>query len=150
MRVGFVCTGNTCRSPMAAALARKILGVHMEVDVISRGIAVYFPSSANTNAVKAMESYEIDLSWHQAVQITEQDLYDIDLVLTMTEQHKLYVQRLYPEAAPKVHTLKGYIGQLEGDIPDPFGGNLDIYEECAKVLNECILSVSQKLMTNKE
>lgn len=142
MNILFVCTGNTCRSPMAAAIMDKI-AVENELDVFieSAGIFAGEGDSASDNAIEALKQYSIDLSGHRTQPVTEDLLKQSDLILTMTEGHKKLIE---PLASGKVFTLLEYAGS-DGDISDPFGGDLEEYEETAKEIYDALVDVAEKL-----
>ncbi|HIU49288.1 MAG TPA: low molecular weight protein arginine phosphatase [Candidatus Avimonoglobus intestinipullorum] len=142
MNILFVCTGNTCRSPMAAALMNKIaMERDLDVRIESAGIFAHEGDNATTEAVLAMRKYGIDLLGHHAQPINEELLQKSDLILTMTAAHKL----LFAEAAPdKVYTLAEYAG-LDEDIEDPFGGDVEEYEACAEQIYQALLKVADRL-----
>ncbi len=125
MKIIFVCSGNTCRSPMAECAFEQMLkkeGVE-GVEVESRGVVAAVGNPISENAVKALEKKGIPLKEHVATQITTDDILGADLVICMTERHKIRLGNL-----PKVFTL----GQLTGayDVQDPFGGDEATYEKC--------------------
>ena len=136
----FVCTGNTCRSPMAAALAASLFEREsIRITVESAGVSAYDGSSASKNAILAMEAEKVDLSAHKS-QSAECDLLkNAALVLTMTRAHLKHVKAIHPEA--NAFTLGEYAGTLT-DVSDPFGGNLEEYQTCAaqikKLLETCL------------
>ena len=101
MNILFVCTGNTCRSAMAAAIMDKI-AVENDLDVFieSAGIFAEDGQGASENAIKALMKYGIDLSGHRTQPVTEDLIKQCDLILTMTEGHK---QILEPLAKGKVY-----------------------------------------------
>lgn len=137
MKIIFVCSGNTCRSPMAECAFEEMLkeeGV-TGVEVESRGVVANVGAPISENARKALENAEIPLKEHVATQITIEDIKNADLVICMTERHKMRLGSL-----PKVFTL----GQMTGcgDIVDPYGKDEATYREC---LSE-ILAALQKLM----
>lgn len=118
MNIIFVCTGNTCRSPMAEYyLKSKNL---KNVSVISRGFSG--DDTANENAVLVMKEAGIDISAHISKAITKNDLENADAVICMTESHKQAILA----AGIVCDTL--YV--LDGGISDPFGQSLDIYRSC--------------------
>lgn len=133
-KIIFVCTGNTCRSPMAEIIAKDIFNRRkINIDVMSRGIAVYFPSEASENSIKALEKYNLDLSKHTAKQIEQSDIVSSNLILTMTNQHKSFVKKMAGDSV-NVFTLKEYIKVGNDDISDPYGGDISDYQKCADEL----------------
>lgn len=147
MNILFVCTGNTCRSAMAAAIMDKIATENdLDIFIESAGIFAEDGQKANSNAVKAVIKYGIDLTNHRAQPITEDLIKQCDVILAMTQAHK---QILEPVAKGKVYTLLEYIG-LEGDIPDPYGGDLEEYEECAAKLYDALVDVAEKIVDKEK
>ncbi len=118
MNIIFVCTGNTCRSPMAEYyLKSKNLN---GVNVTSRGFSN--GDIANKNSVAVMNEIGIDISSHVSNYITPDDIENADAIICMTESHK---QMLMLSGAPQ---NKLYV--LGGGIPDPFGLDVDTYRNC--------------------
>jgi len=107
----FVCTGNTCRSSMAAGIARKLLtdAGHSDIRVLSAGTAAVPGAPASPEAVEAMSEEAVDISGHRATPLTPELIREADLILTMTAGHKRYVLGLVPEAKNKVHVLKEFV-----------------------------------------
>jgi len=137
MKIIFVCSGNTCRSPMAECAFEELLreeGV-TGVEVESRGVVANVGAGISENAKKALEEAEIPLKEHVATQITTDDILNADLVICMTERHKMRLGSL-----PKVFTLNQMTGC--GDIKDPYGGDEKVYKDC---LNELLVAL-KKLM----
>jgi L-threonylcarbamoyladenylate synthase len=132
----FVCSGNTCRSPMAEALARKIiadrLGVpqdaieHKGYSVVSAGAFAMPGSRATPAAVEAVAGMNADLSRHRSRPLTPELVNSADLIFAMGQSHKAAVLAVSSAAEGKVHTL-----DPQKDIEDPIGGDLSLYRELA-------------------
>lgn len=145
MNILFVCTGNTCRSPMAAALFNKIAVENdLDVRIESAGLFAGAEDRASKGAVNAMKDYGIDLSGHRAKNVDEELLEKCDLVLTMTHSHKMALVKYLGD---KVYTLCEYAGE-NGDIPDPYGGDDEVYKKCAERLYNVLLKVAEKIGNN--
>lgn len=141
MNILFVCTGNTCRSAMAAAIMNKIaLDNDLDVRIDSAGIFAEEGLKASENAVLALNEIGIDLSEHRTKGISEELINSSDLILTMTEGHK----RLLKTTAPKeIFTLLEYAGG-SGDVFDPYGGDLEEYRETAKEIYDALVDAAEK------
>lgn len=146
MNLLFVCSGNTCRSAMAEALAKKIAS--------QRGISNLTVSSAGTNAwdnatatdealLVGMER-EIDLAGHRARKLTSTIVSEADLILVMTPGHVEQVVQLGGRG--KVHVIDEYaVGVPNRGITDPYGGDLDAYRQTADVLEKMLERVFDRI-----
>lgn len=142
MKIIFVCTGNTCRSPMAAAIMNKIASDNdMELTVLSAGIMAIEGDDVSANAVLAMQEKGIDISGHKAYQLREKDVEEADLILTMTDGQKMMISQLAPD---KVFTLGEFSGN-DYDITDPYGGDLTEYRETADEIYDMMVDAAEKL-----
>lgn len=149
-KVVFVCTGNTCRSPMAEALLRCMLeerGLEDRIIVTSAGIYAFEGDEASPLAIDVMEKeYGIDLTRHRARVLYDQEIGEASLILVMTRHHKEMIADIYPEALNKVHLLKEYAGLTEGtDVIDPYGHDYYTYKRCANELEDLLLGVLDKI-----
>ncbi len=122
----FVCTGNTCRSPMAAALWR-----HMGGEAASAGLSAPSGAPASDHAVKVMAWEGIDLTAHRSSPVTEEVLRRADLVYGMTEGHAAQLRMFFPAYADRVRVMPV-------EVPDPYGGSLEDYRAAALRIREAL------------
>ncbi|MCR6545438.1 low molecular weight protein arginine phosphatase [Dehalobacterium formicoaceticum] len=153
IRIIFVCTGNTCRSSMAAELARaKIRDAQMGENAViieSAGTGAFDGSPASPKAVEALKEKQLDLSGHRARRVTLEMLKEADYIFTMTLLQKQQILYLYPEGEGKIFTLKEFAFEISlGDlnIDDPYGYDLDYYRQCAQQLEEAISRMLAKVL----
>ncbi len=138
-----VCTGNTCRSPMAEGVAKRMLAELKRVPidqleaagvrVRSAGVMSGGGSPASAEAVEAMQQIGIDIADHQSSALTEDLIQDADAVYTMTEGHRQAVLMLSPNASAKTQRL-----DPEGDIIDPIGAPLEVYRQTAEMIRRAL------------
>ncbi|VGO20234.1 low molecular weight protein arginine phosphatase [Pontiella sulfatireligans] len=142
----FVCTGNTCRSPMAEALFRHRIGEEANWNAASAGIYAASGEPASDNAIEALRELEIDLANHQSQPLTTNLVKGADLIVAMTESHQSHIVGSFPEVEHKVFLIKSFgTSKVPADISDPFGGSLNTYErtrdEIDRALSDLILFI---------
>jgi protein-tyrosine-phosphatase len=137
-RILFVCTGNTCRSPLAEALCTKLLAERLGCapealpergyEIGSAGLAAYPGNPASVEAVDVARELGADLSRHQSRPLTAALLLQADHLIAMTRSHldALTIYNVPGGATPRLLSAEA------ADIPDPIGGSADIYRDCAR------------------
>lgn len=155
--VCFVCTGNTCRSPMAAAVfndmslapevcsacdIEKLMSAK-NIRATSAGLAA-FGEPISENAVKALREAGVPVTAknnyeaHISESIDLEKMREAELVVGISSSHALRLMSLFPQYASKITCMPK-------DIPDPFGGSLEEYKECLEAISEGVKEIYEKL-----
>ena len=124
----FVCTGNTCRSPMAEGLLHHLANATDVLHISSAGCATFGGAPASSEAIAVMAERDIDISAHRSSPLDGRKIDESDLIVVMTVAHQETVRRRFPQAAPKIRLLSSFGTETETtDIADPFGLSLSAY-----------------------
>jgi len=147
----FVCTGNTCRSPMAAAVFRKLLATRLQCSeddlpahgyrVESAGLAAAPGAPAAPEAVELVESRGGRLSRHQSQPLSSKLLAQADYVFTMTNSHRATILQHHPDLDARVRTL----ADDGSDVVDPIGQGMDEYQRCLEQISQQLQRILNRL-----
>ena len=148
-RILFVCTGNTCRSPMAEVLAKTLAenGGFRRIEVRSAGTSAAPGHSASEGALRAAHRHGLALRDHVSTPLSPELIAWADLVLAMGPAHLARIRELggTGKSALLGAFSEGEDGALEPAVPDPFGGDDETYEATFRTLEEMVTAALDRL-----
>ena len=143
MKILFVCTGNTCRSPMAQGIAEKICGDKgYDFQISSAGLFINDIDGVSENAVEVMNEIGVDISTHSPTQLTPDIIEESDVIVPMTDSHAQSLIRIGVDGSK--------LRQMSEQIPDPYMQSRDVYRECRDKLTKCITQLLEQIDEDKK
>lgn len=137
----FVCSGNSCRTPMAEGLMKSKISVRFKsaVQVRSAGTLGINGNPATDFAIITAGKLGANISRHRSQGVTEKLVKESDLILAMAAEHKDFLNQHYPEIRENVFLLRSFAcdpkDKINQDIADPIGGPLEHYRQCGELIN---------------
>ena len=148
LNILFICTGNTCRSPMAEQIFNeqaKGLSAH----ALSAGLDAKAGSPMNLQAADALNQLGYMPTDHSATLVSTEEIEKADLILTFTQDQKSELGQRFPAAIEKLFTISEYANGEQGqDVSDPYGNSAEVYRETAETINSLVEVIVNSLKTN--
>ncbi|EGQ0288980.1 low molecular weight protein arginine phosphatase [Staphylococcus pseudintermedius] len=140
MKIVFVCTGNTCRSPLAESIAKQLMP---DFEIVSRGLMAHEGQSISPHSRELLRRHELPIP--NGAQLFDAGDAEADLILTMTTAHRQMIQAMYGPLV-NVYALNDYVDE---DLPveDPYGEQYETYEQVFEQLTRMIDKLKSKLVT---
>lgn len=144
-KILFVCSGNTCRSPLAEGIASKTFSNTSDLKISSAGTSALDGLPASSLAVEVAKKNSIDLSSHKARLLSRTLVKEADLIVTMSSKHRETVGVIEPAALAYTCLLTDFSDEEEGDIVDPIGMGMAAYEATYSMIDKCVSGMKKKV-----
>lgn len=150
-KILFVCTGNTCRSPMAEGLLKKAISQQKNLQCLgSAGVSAYPGDAINPETTKILKKHNAELTKFSSRVVSDYLLDEVTHVLAMTRSHLNILNQTHPKHKDKFHLICDFVeidGQVGTDLPDPIGQGPQAYEYVSEVIQHCIPGIIESLNT---
>lgn len=149
----FVCSGNSCRTPMAEGLMKTKIPPALtgKVSVASAGTLGIYGAPATDHAVQVASEFGADVSDHRSQGISAELAQWADIIFAMSFEHREFLQRHFPRSRDNVFLLRSFDRPADAaqndSISDPVGGSLELYRECCLLINEELDRILPRLLT---
>ncbi len=147
MKILFVCSGNTCRSPLAEAILKGMAADagRTDIEVSSAGTQAWDGSPASDGSLLVGLERRLELSDHRSRHLTAAIIDESDLIFVMAPSHLAQIREMSPAA--KAFLLGGYVSDesMGATVQDPFGGDLAAYRETADDLERELAGILEKI-----
>lgn len=150
-KILLVCTGNSCRSVMAAGLLKKMLKGRGDYKILTAGTAAVTGMPPTVEAIQIMRQQNIDVSNHRSSPLSDEMIREADLILVMEQVHKENILSRNLKAEDKLHLLtefariKKETKLVDPNVPDPIGKSLDFYRKVFDIIKEGIARTVREL-----
>jgi protein-tyrosine phosphatase len=146
-KILFVCSGNTCRSPLAEGIAKKILSDRLseKIEVSSAGTSAIEGVPASDLSIRVAREHGIDLSRHRARLLNKTLINESDLIVAMSSKHRDTVGIIEPAGLDRTYMLTDFCAGEGGDIPDPIGSDLEGYQKVFEQIKKCLEQMRSRM-----
>lgn len=157
LKIIFVCTGNTCRSPIAEFLTKSIfMQQDLHANISSAGTMVIEGEPMSSGAITALTNLHLlgselerEMSKHRSRLVNLDMVYDSDFIFAMSCEHKTFLLNNFPYQRDRIFILGDFVNGTRCDVMDPFGKSVDIYRSCVLEIYKLLISMVKRI-TNIE